>query len=73
MSTEKKPEQDEMLNQNQANDLTIDDLCRIKDFQVGDLPKNSMYIRPFRATFVDEGSSNPAKRMWDAINAHVSL
>lgn len=51
--------------------LSEEDLCRIRDFQVGELPKNSGFVRPFRASFVDEGSNDPVQRQWDAIDAHV--
>lgn len=53
--------------------LSEQDLCRIKDFQVGDLPQNSGFVYPYRATFVDERNNNPVKRLWDAIDAHVSM
>ena len=50
-----------------------EDLCRIKEFQIGDLPKNSGFLRPFRATFIDERNNDPVKRFWDAVEGHVSL
>lgn len=51
--------------------LTDADLGGIKDFQIGELPKTSNYIRPFRATFTDQRNGNPVKRIWDAVDAHV--
>lgn len=54
------------------NQYSEEDLCRIRDFQVGELPKNSGFVRPFRAAFIDERNGNPVKRLWDAIEAHVS-
>ena len=58
---------------NQPNQLSDEDLCRIKDFTTEDLPKNSSYVRPFRAAFVDErNNNNPVRRFWDAIESHVS-
>jgi hypothetical protein len=72
MSTDKKKEQNVTTNLNQANGFSEEDLCRIKDFQIGDLPKNSGYVHPFRATFIDERNNNPVKRLWDGIDAHVS-
>jgi len=71
MSTDKK-EESVTANPNQANQISDEDLCRIKDFQIGDLPTNSGYVHPFRATFIDERNNNPVKRLWDAIDAHVS-
>ncbi|CAF0729742.1 unnamed protein product [Rotaria sp. Silwood1] len=73
MSVKEKKEQKEITNPNLGSHLTIEDLCRIKDFQVGDLPKNSSYVHPFRATFIDERNNNPVKRVWDAIDAHNSV
>ncbi len=72
MSTHKNVEQSITAHSNQANQFSEEDLGRIKDFQIGDLPKNSGFVRPYRATFIDEGNKNPAKRLWDAIDAHVS-
>ena len=59
-------------NLNQQSQLSDEDLCRIKDFKIGDLPKNSSYVRPFRAAFIDERNNNPVRRFWDAIESHVS-
>ena len=72
MSTDKKEEQNDTANPSQVNRFSDEDLCRIKDFHIGDLPKNSGFVRPFRATFIDEGNNNPVRRLWDAIDAHVS-
>ena len=72
MSTDKTERSNETTNPNQHNRFSDEDLCRIKDFQIGDLPKNSGYVHPFRATFIDERNNNPVKRQWDAIDAHVS-
>jgi hypothetical protein len=72
MSTDKKEEQNVTTNPNEVNYFSDEDLGRIKDFQIGDLPKNSCFVRPFRATFIDERNNNPVKRTWDAIDAHVS-
>ena len=55
-----------------TNRFSDEDLTRIKDFKLGDLPKNSGFVRPFRATFIDERNNNPVQRQWDAIDAHVS-
>jgi len=52
--------------------LSFDELI-IKDFHIGDLPKKSRYVHPFRATFIDERNNNPVKRLWDAIDAHASV
>ncbi|CAF1447277.1 unnamed protein product [Rotaria sordida] len=73
MSVNKKEEQKEITNPSLDNHLTDEDLCRIKDFQVGDLPKNARYLRPFQATFIDERNNNPVKRFWEAIDAHNSV
>lgn len=75
MSTNKKDDQNTTTtatNISQVNRFSDEDLCRIKDFQVGELPKNSGFVRPFRATFTDEGNNTPAKRIWDAVDSHVS-
>jgi hypothetical protein len=72
MSVDKKDEHNVTTNPSQNNCFSEEDLCRIKDFQVGDLPQNSRYVHPFRATFIDERNNNPVKRLWDAIDAHVS-
>jgi hypothetical protein len=72
MSADKKEEQNVATNSNEDNHFSDEDLCRIKDFQTGELPKNSGYVHPFRATFTDERNNNPVKRQWDAIDAHVS-
>ncbi|CAF0906788.1 unnamed protein product [Adineta ricciae] len=50
-----------------------EDLCRIKEFQIGDLPKTSGFLRPFRATFIDERNNDPVKRFWDAVEGHNSV
>jgi hypothetical protein len=50
---------------------SVADLCRIQQFQVGELPKNSGYIHPYRAQFVDQRDDQPMSRQWDAIEAHV--
>ncbi|CAF2137250.1 unnamed protein product [Rotaria magnacalcarata] len=73
MSASQKQDQESIKNASQDNVLTDEDLCRIKDFQIGELPKNSTYVHPFRATFTDERNNNPVKRMWDAIDAHNSV
>ncbi|CAF3330465.1 unnamed protein product [Rotaria socialis] len=73
MSASQKQDQESIKNASQDNVLTDEDLCRIKDFQIGELPKDSTYIRPFRAIFIDERNNNPVKRMWDAIDAHNSV
>jgi hypothetical protein len=72
MSTDKAEKPNVTPNPSQDNPLSEEDLCRIKDFQIGDLPKNSGYVHPFRASFIDERNNNPVKRLWDAIDAHVS-
>ncbi len=72
MSTDEKAEQNVVTHSDQVNQFSEEDLGRIKDFQIGDLPKNSGFVRPFRATFIDERNNNPVKRLWDAIDAHVS-
>jgi nudix-type nucleoside diphosphatase (YffH/AdpP family) len=61
----------EKLNVN--NTFTEDDLCRITNFRINDLPKTSSFVRPFRASFLDERNHNPVERQWDAIDAHVSF
>lgn len=71
MSTDKKEDENATTNSSQVNRFSDEDLCRIKDFQIGELPKNSGFIRPFRATFTDERNNNPVKRLWDAVDAHV--
>lgn len=58
---------------NAKSQLTEEDLYRIKNFQVGELPKNSGFVHPFRAKFMDERINNPVQRQWDAIDAHVKL
>lgn len=57
--------------QNFGKSLKEDDLCQITDFHVEDLPKDSPFVRPFRAKFTDQRNGNPAQRAWDAIDGHV--
>ena len=71
MSIDKTEGQTTTTNSNQLNRFSDEDLCRIKDFQIGELPKNSAFVRPYRATFIDEGNKNPVKRIWDGIDSHV--
>lgn len=73
MSTDKKEQQvPTSTNSDQINRFSDEDLCRIKDFQIGELPKNSGFVRPYRATFTDERNNNPVKRLWDGIDSHVN-
>ncbi|CAF1408679.1 unnamed protein product [Adineta ricciae] len=37
------------------------------------LPKTSGFLRPFRATFIDERNNDPVKRFWDAVEGHNSV
>ena len=55
------------MSAEQQSKYSEEDLCRIKEFQIGDLPKNSGFLRPFRATFIDERNNDPVKRFWDAV------
>ena len=72
MSADKKEEKHATTNLVENNNYSDEDLCRIKDFQIGELPKNSGFVRPFRVTFTDERNNNPVKRTWDAIDSHVN-
>ena len=71
MSVDSKGTQAAASVSDDIKQLSEEDLCRIKDFQIGELPKNSGYVHPFRARFVDERNNNPVQRQWDAIDAHV--
>ncbi|CAF0783907.1 unnamed protein product [Adineta steineri] len=73
MSSNTNEKQNVTKNPSENNHFTEEDLCRIKEFHVGDLPKNSGFVRPFRAAFTDERNNNPVKRLWDAIDAHNSV
>ncbi|UJR25390.1 hypothetical protein I4U23_006738 [Adineta vaga] len=61
------------MSAEKQSQLTEEDLCRIKDFQIGELPKNSTFVRPFRASFIDERKNDPVKRFWDAVEEHNSV
>lgn len=69
MSSENKTNSEGTLKQ---SGFSEQDLCQIKDFQVGELPKNSGFVHPFRAKFIDNRQNNPVQRCWDAIDAHVT-
>lgn len=72
MSIGEKQEKVNAINPDQISQFSDEDLCRIKDFQIGELPKNSGFVRPYRATFIDERNNNPVQRLWDGIDSHVN-
>ncbi|CAF1007796.1 unnamed protein product [Didymodactylos carnosus] len=60
-------------NQSQVKCFQDKDLCKIKNIRIEELPKNSLYVRPYRLLFTDEHNNNQVERIWDCVDAHSSV